>query len=402
MTLTIHDDLLDVKVICDPYTYYENLRKSDPVHWNELWRGWILTDYDDVSAAFHDKRLSSNRMKPSKSMPKSKSEELKSTFEILSKWMVFNDPPQHTRLRMLVNKAFTPKAVEKLRPRIDEICNDLLNKLEGNEKIDLIKDYAYALPILVISEMLGLPEEDRDQIKNWSDDLLLMVFGAVDIKDRHTRAQNSLREMSTYLREVAEDRSKNPKDDLISAIAMAGDGDDLLTVDEIISTCTLLVFGGHETTTNLIANGMLALLQNPAEFEKLKVDSSLIRTGVEEFLRYDGPSKSMIRVAKEDVLIGSKMIKEGERLLLVQAGANRDPSKFENPNLLDISRNPNPHLGFGKGMHYCLGAPLARLEGEIAILKLIERFPNIELTNEKLEWQPTIINRGLKALPLQL
>ena len=398
---TTHDDLLHPDVIQDPYTYFHRLREEDPVHWNEKFEGWVLTTYEDVSKAFHDTRLSSERMKPSVKMEKKKAEELAATYSLLSKWMVFNDPPKHTRLRMLANKAFTPKAVSELQPRILEITNELLDQIAERESIDFIKDFAYSLPILVISDMLGLPPEDRDKLKKWSDDLLLFVFATND-PDRHTKAKDSLEEMVSYLEHIIQERKKNPRNDLITAIAHAGEQGDKLTDEEIIATCVLFVFGGHETTTNLLTNGILALLTNEAEFDKLKNDPSLMSTAIEEFLRYDGPSKAMIRIAKEDVRIGDKTIREGDRLLLVQAAANRDPEKFSNPNQLDITRHPNPHLGFGRGIHYCLGAPLARLEGKIGIEQVIRRFPNMQLATNQVEWLPTLVNRGLKGLPVLL
>jgi cytochrome P450 len=398
----IHDNLLDPDVVQDPYSYFYMLREEDPVHWNEQFEGWILTKYKDVSSAFHDSRFSAERMKPSTKMEKKRAEELSSAYSLLSKWMVFNDPPKHTRLRMLANKAFTPRAINKLEPRITEISDYLIDQIEDKKNIDLIQDYAYALPILVISEMLGLPKEDQDIIKQWSDDLAMFVFGATNVNDRHEKAKNSLENMADYLSQIVEDRKKNPKDDLITLIAQTGEEGDQLTTEEITSTCTLLVFGGHETTTNLIANGVFSLLTNGDELEKLKNDFDLMPTAVEEFLRYEGPSKAMIRIAKEDMEIRGKKIRKGDRLLLVQASANRDPDKFTNSDLLDIGRTPNPHLGFGRGIHYCLGAPLARLEGQIGIEKIIRRFPNICLTSKNVEWLPTMINRGLKELRVQL
>lgn len=402
MKSMIHDNLLDDEVINNPHPYFKMLRENDPVHWNEKWEGWILTKYEDVSNAFLDERYSAQRMQPREKMEVDKKVEMESTFRILSKWMVFNDPPSHTRLRMLVNKAFTPKAVQQMKPRIEEISDQLLDNVQGKVEIDLIKDYAYALPILVISDLLGVPREDRDLIKKWSDNLLYFLFGAVGVEDRHEMARKSLEEMSEYLWKLIEQRRENQKDDLISSIVMASNGEDKLTNEEIIATCTLLVFGGHETTTNLIANGTMCLLENPNELEKLKKNPSLIGSAIEEFLRFEGPSKAMVRMAKENFELRGKNIQKGDRILLVQASANRDPEIFENPDKLDIERNPNQHLGFGKGIHYCLGASLARMEGAIGIGKLISRFPNIKLKSGKLEWVPTIINRQLKQLPVSL
>lgn len=389
----INDNLLDPKVVFDPYSYFQKLREYDPVYWNKEWGGWILTRYDDVMQAFQDERLSSERM------TSARSDEYESTFKVLSNWMVFNDPPRHTRLRKLVSQAFTPKATKKMEPSIETITNELLDQIDGAE-IDILSDFANSLPILVISEMLGLPSEDRYMIKKWSDDLMLLIFGALDIPDRHERAQNSLHEMIAYLEDAIAERKKRPQEDLLTSIIFANNDGDLLTNEEIVSTCTLLAFGGHETTTNLIANGIYSLLMFPDQFQMLVENPSLARTAVEEFLRFESPSKAQVRIASEDCMIGDKKIKKGQRILLVQAAANRDPEIFTNPEQLDITRKHNQHLAFGKGIHFCLGAPLARLEGEIAIPKLIERFPQMKLKTTDLEWHATIINRGLKKLPI--
>lgn len=395
----IHDNLLHPEVVNDPYTYFRHLREFDPVHWNEEWGGWILTRYDDVLAAFQDSRLSSERISPPKKMSDNRANEYASTFSLLSKWMVFNNPPRHTRLRNLVNKAFTPREIKKMEPKIIEITDELIEKLEGPE-IDVLADYANTLPILVISEMLGLPYEDRLLIKEWSDNLLLLVFGALDVPDRHERAQKSLKEMVNYLESAIEERKKRPREDLLTKIIQANDSGDLLTSEEVISTCTLLVFGGHETTTNLIANGIYSLLRFPDQLGKLRAQPTFIKSAVEEFLRFESPSKSQVRIAGEDLMLSDKQIKKGQRLLLVQAAANRDPEQFELPDELDFTRKPNLHVAFGKGIHFCLGAPLARLEGEIAIQKMITAFPNLQLKTADLEWQATLINRGLKELPV--
>ncbi|WP_078428061.1 cytochrome P450 [Alkalihalobacterium alkalinitrilicum] len=398
--MPIHDDLLAPEVVKNPYPYFHLLRTEDPVYWSDKWDGWILTRYHDINEALLNPGLTSQRIRPSKSMSKEKVLDMVSTFEILSKWMVFNDPPNHTRIRMLVNKAFTPKAVEEMRPFMYEVTDYLLDQVESAKKMDVIRDYAFVLPILVISKMLGLPDEDRGLLKQWSDDLLLLVFGAVKDSDRHERAQKGMQQMASYLGDVVNDRLKNPKDDLISSLVNAKEKGDALSKDEIIATCTLLVFGGHETTTNLIANGLLSLISNPEQLKLLKNNPSLIDTAIEELLRYDGPSKAIMRVAKKDVVINGKRIKEGQRLLLMQIAANRDPEVFDNEDELDITRKPNHHLGFGKGIHYCLGAPLARLEASVAINQVLKRFPTIRLETNDVEWQPIIISRALKSLPV--
>ncbi|WP_342431584.1 cytochrome P450 [Neobacillus sp. FSL H8-0543] len=398
--MVMHEDLLAPEVVKDPFPYFNTLRSETPIYFNEKWNGWILTRYEDVNSALLNPNLTSQRIMPSKSASNELKLDMASTYEILSKWMVFNDPPNHTRLRMLVSKAFTPKTVEKMRPFMFEITDYLLDKVEESKKMDVIRDYAFMLPILVISKMLGLPDKDRDQLKRWSDDLLMLVFGAVKDSDRHERGQKGMRQLAEYLADQVEDRIKHPKDDLISSLVEAKENGDVLNKDEIIATLTLLVFGGHETTTNLITNSVFSLLKNPDQLERLKSDPSLINVAVEELNRFDGPGKSIMRVAKEDFEIKGNQIKKGQRVMLVTLAANRDPEIFPDPDKLDITRETNRHLGFGKGIHYCLGAPLARLEATISINQLFKRFPTLRLESDNQEWHPILISRALKSLPV--
>lgn len=402
MSIRMSDDLLTKENVNNPHPYFHELRSKAPIYWNEKYRGWIFTRYKDVDTLLSSPDLTAERMKPPKNMPEELVLDMSTTFQVLSRWLVFQDPPNHTRLRLLLNKAFTPKAVEKMRPFVYELTDYFLDKMDGSKKVELIKEYTFLIPVFVISHMLGIPKEDRDLIKQWSDDLLLFVFGAVNNPERHERAKNGLQQMVEYLEDVIKSRMKNPKEDLITALVQTKEKEDSLSLEEIISTCTLLVFGGHDTTTNLIANGLYSLMKNPDQFEMLKNDPSLINTAVEELLRYDGPSKSTLRIAKNDFEYEGVQIKKEDRVLLINAAANRDPEVFEDPDKLDITRHPNRHMGFGKGIHYCLGAPLARLEATIAINQIIKRFPNMELERENLDWKPIITARALKELPVIL
>ena len=399
--MPIHDNLSAPDVIADPYPYFHQLRAEDPVHWNPLWGGWILTRHDDVQASFQDRRLSADRMSPFMAgLKKEEARELQPSYQIFSKWMVFTDPPQHTRLRMLVNKAFTPRRVESLRPRIQAIVDELLDRVIPAGRMELIHDFAYLLPVTVIAELLGVPARDHENIKKWSDEITLFIFGAIGVPDRRQRAQLAMLELANYLKAVIAERRQQSQDDLISALIAAQEQDDALTDDEIVSTCALVLFGGHETTTNLISSSVHALLKNPEQKRKLTEDPSLISTAVEEFLRYDGPSKSMVRLALEDFELRGKQIKKGQRLLLIQSAANHDPERFADPDSLDITRQPNPHVAFGYGIHFCLGAPLARVETAITINTILQRLPKLRLTADALEWHPTIVSRALKALPV--
>ena len=401
--MPVHDNLSAPEVIANPYPYFHQLRKEDPVHWNDWWGGWVLTRYDDVQASFQDRRLSADRMTPfMKGLKKEAGGDLHPSFRLFSKWMVFTDPPVHTRLRMLVNKAFTPRRVEGLRVRIQEIVDEMLGRVISAGRMELIREFAYLLPVTVIAELLGVPAQDHENIKDWSDEITLFIFGAIGVPDRRQRAQRAMSELADYLQAIIAERRREPQNDLISALIAAQEQNDTLSDEEIVATCSLVLFGGHETTTNLISSSTHALLRNPEQMERLRNDPSLISTAVEEFLRYDGPSKAMVRIASEDFELRGKEIKKGQRLLLMQSAANHDPERFTDPDSLDITRQPNPHVAFGYGIHFCLGAPLARIETAVTINTILRRLPNLRLDIDpsKLAWHPQIVSRALKTLPV--
>lgn len=398
------DNLLAPDILRDPYTYFARLRETDPVYWNERWGGWLVLRYDDVVKVFRDhETFSSDRMA---SLMQELNAQEQEHFAILiryfSKWLVFTDPPYHTRVRLLINKAFTPTSVEKLRPRARQIVNDLLDDMQPKGHTEFIKDFAFHLPVIVISEYMGVPVKDREQVKEWSDETSRIFFIRADEPDRRERSQRGLEKLLAYFEPLIHERRQHPKDDLISALVQAQERGDLLSQEEVLATCTVLLFAGHETTSNLLANGMLAFMNHREQWDRLRQDPSLARTAVEELLRYDGPVKATFRWAKKETELGGKTIRAGERLLLVLGAANRDPAKFSDPDQLDIARNPNPHVAFGHGIHVCLGAPLARLEAQEAFLALPRRFPDSRLAidPEGLEYQPTLIARTLKALPV--
>lgn len=408
-------DLLSHETVRDPYSYVNALREETSVGWNERHRAWFITRYEDVSAAFREPALSSDRISPYRKgdhngavddgLQGASTDEIDaqaSPFEHLSRWMVFNDPPDHTRLRRLVNKGFTPRTVEGLRGRIGEIVEELVEELRDKGEADIVRDLAYPLPAIVIAEMLGVPTEDRGRFKDWSEDILVLVFGAKGEGDRHERARRGLLELSEYFRELVAQYRDKPAENLISALVTAGDKDDALSEDEIVATCTLLLFGGHETTTNLIGNGTLALLENPDQRDRLRREPDLRPAAVEEFLRYDGPSKLAVRYTVDECQFGQTRIGAGQRVFLIQAAANRDPRRFDNPDTLDLGRTDNKHVGFGFGIHYCLGAPLARLEAQIAFGTLLEKLENIEPAAGELCWHETILSRGLETLPVKV
>jgi|DewCreStandDraft_1066081.scaffolds.fasta_scaffold00059_118 cytochrome P450 len=403
--MLVQEDLLTPEVLRDPYTYFGHIRENDPVHWNPRWGGWLVTRYDDVARAFRDpETFSSDRMASLVTeLTEADREKLWLLINYFSKWMVFTDPPYHTRVRMLVNKAFTPVSVEKLRPRARQIIDELLSQVEPRGHMEFIRDFAFHLPVIVISEYLGVPVEDREQVKEWSDETSRVFFIRADEPDRRERSQEGLQRLLEYFEPMVHERRKHPRDDLITALVQAEERGDLLSDEEVLATCTVLLFAGHETTTNLLANGLVAFMEHRDQWELLQRQPNLIKPAVEELLRYDGPVKATFRWAKREAELGGKTIKEGDRMLLVLAAANRDPRKFDNPDELDIARTPNPHVAFGHGIHVCLGAPLARLEAQEAFLALSQRFPQIRLAvaPEELQYHPTIVARALKELPVE-
>jgi len=397
----MHDDLLAADAIADPYRYFGELRAEDPVHWNERWGGWILTRYDDIVKIYKDPRVSSDRVSYlSKKLCPAERETLAPSLSILSDWIVFVDPPKHTRLRQLVSKAFGLRRIAELRPRVERLVDTLLEPIVGVGDFDLIADFAYPLPVTVIAELIGVPHEDNDLLNRWSKEIALVIVSALDVDDRHSRSQQALLEFSDYLREVLERRRIVPGDDLISTLIAAKEDGVQLSDEEIIAACSMILFAGHETTTNLIANGVLALLRNPDQLTKLNHDPSLIPSAVEECLRFDCPAKAITRIAGEELEVGGKRIEKGQRMLLVQGAGNRDPDVFPDPDHFDITRDPNPHLAFARGPHFCLGAPLARLEMEVVLERLFRRLPTLRITTEEVKWQPVIITRSLDSLPL--
>jgi cytochrome P450 len=405
----IDDDILAPHAVADPYPMFARLRERAPVHYSERYRAWLVTGYAECHLAHTHPAISSDRITFVLRRLEAQGAEpqLLDVFRVLSGWMVFKDGAAHRRLRGLVSQAFTPRSVARMEVRVREIADGLLDELldrpDGEGAIDLVAGIAYPLPAVVIAEMLGVPGEDRDRFKRWSDDIIGLVFSDLGDERRHQRAQAGMAELVRYLG-AAVDRARRapgadvPREDLVTRLVAAQEGRDALSDAEVIAMCTLLLFAGHETTTNLIASSLLALLRHPAQLERLRREPQLIESAVEEFLRYDGPARLSVRVVTEDLELGGRRLGRGERAFLVLAAANRDPAMFARPDELDIARDPNPHLGFGFGTHYCLGASLARLEGRTVIPRVLERLGRLELPDEELEWQPSLLSRSLKAL----
>ncbi|MGH7005916.1 MAG: cytochrome P450, partial [Alphaproteobacteria bacterium] len=373
-------DHQDPAFVADPYPALRRLQDAAPVFRSERMGAWVVTRHADVRAAFRDPRLSSDRIRPFVARLQPAMKELVLPLgENLSLWAVFNDPPQHTRLRALMSKAFTSRAVEALRPRVAAIVDELLDAMEAKEgEQDYHREFAYPLPATVIAELLGVPRADVEKLKKWSDDLAQFVLTSRANPEKYRRAAAGMAEMTDYFDHFIRRRaSEGGGNDVTTALLAAREHDDRLSHEEIVATALLLLFAGHETTTQLIANGLYWLLRNPvsvADFRASLGDARYVENAVEEMLRYDGPSLSMVRVAASDFEWHGQRIGKGERFFLFQSAANRDPRVFAEPDRLDLRRvNAGDHLAFGYGIHFCTGAPLARLEAQVAFPRVMRR-----------------------------
>lgn len=398
-TATFNPFLPEFRV--DPYPFYHRLRSEDPVHMSFM-GVWVITRYSDAIAILRDSRFSADMRRWGKYQDirfREKQGQISQLGQTNSKWILFLDPPDHTRLQSLVIKAFTPQVVEDASPYIQEIVNEKLDRVQSSGMMDIVTDLAQPLPVTVIAKMLGVPTEDRDQLREWSSDLAscLDPMMSVDIFEHLNKV---VLEFTDYLRSLVAKRHQCRQNDLISALIAVREKGDKLSEDELLATCILLFGAGHETTVKLISNGMLALLRHPDQMEKLKQEPTLIQNAVEEFLRYDSPVQITVRTAIENVEIDGKRIQKGQQVLVCTGAANRDPVQFPEPDKLDITRPKSRHLSFSYGIHACLGATLARVQTQIAINTLIQRMPELKLQTDILEWQEKIILRGLKALPV--
>jgi cytochrome P450 len=386
-------NLLAPEVIEDPYPLYHRLRAADPVH-QSLAGMWLLSRYDDVAMVLRDPRFGRRGFQ----------ELISARFGHagLGHSMLLQDPPDHTRLRTLVSKAFTPRAIEGLRRQVQRMVDGLLDAAAGRGEMDLIADFAYPLPVSVICEMLGVPARDSDRFRIWSTDIARsfdsIVFPDADVVARASAAGEAI---GGYFRDLVGERRRQPRADILSALIAAEEAGDRLSTEELFATVILLFIAGHETTANLIGNGMLALFRHPAELRRLLEDPAMIESAVEELLRYESPVQRVSRILGEDVIIGDRQIPRGSLVFALLGAANRDPVHFAEPDRLDIGRRDNRHLAFGSGIHFCLGAPLARLEAQIAIGTLLRRWPHLALAAEAVKWRQTFTLRGLLALPVR-
>ena len=388
--------------LANPYPMYRALLENNPISWNAMMEVWICARYEDVDFVLTSPNMSADRTRARNRFAEMQAQQQESLGPFSrAQTMLSADPPVHTRLRKLVSKAFTPRAVENLRPRIQEIVDHLLDEAEKKGSMDLVQDLAYPLPVIVIAEMLGVPADDRAKFKKWSDEVVATLGGPFTPPEVLAQAKDAIDALASYLMPIIKERRESPRDDLISGLVAAEEQGQVLSEDEIFATAILLLIAGNETTTHLIDNGTLALLRNPDQLAMLRNDPTLINSAVDELLRFTGPVHGTGRVLKEDMVIGGQQMTEGQVAFVLLGAANRDPAKWgPTADQLDITRKAADHLGLGDGIHFCLGAPLVRAEAGIAFNTLLARFPKLKLEDPDPEWGGNFIIRGVKHLPL--
>ena len=390
--------LLDPDVLANPYPLYHRLRREDPVHWDPFLHAWIVTRYADVVTVLH--RFSANRTPTPEQLAALGLESLTPVAKVMVRQMLFLDAPSHTRIRGLASQAFTPRRVERLREHIQDIMDGLLDAVMARGRMDVIDDLAAPLPAIVTAEMLGVPTRDHGLLKKWSADFAEMLGNFQHNPDRAARVLASTEEMVTYFRDAVREQRERPRDGLVSALLAAEIDGDRFTEEEVIANVIVTMVGGQETTTNLIGNGILTLLRNPEALAQLRDDPALITSAVEELLRYESPSQHTARLAPDDVMLGERLIRKRQAVIAVMGAGNRDPERFPDPDRLDLTRTDNRHLAFGWAAHFCFGAPLARIEGQIAFATLLRRLKNLRLEPGPLVWRENLGLRGLTALPV--
>lgn len=387
----------------DPYPGYAWLRENDPVHWSETLRAWVITRYDDVLEVFdRPARFSSDRFRKVDARYASRREAVRAVAEVLGDWMVFRDPPDHTRLRALLQKSFTTRQLERTRPQMERIIAERLDEMEKRGECDFVRELAFPLPAGVIAVLLGVPASDIGQLGVWSDQMSAYIGGSIQPADNFEQTRVGLDEMCAYFRQLIAEKRRRPDDALISMMLAAEEGGDQLSEEEVVSNCVLLLFAGHETTTNLLANGLWLLLENPEQMRALRARPDLLGAAVEEFLRIEAPVPATNKVALEDFAWRGAEIRAGDKVLPFIAAANRDPAQFPDPDRLDVTRQPNRHLAFTYGIHFCLGAPLARLEAKVGFEALLARFPRIEHLDAAPSWKPLLFFRALERLRIRV
>ena len=398
----MHYDIFAPESIADPYPLYRLLLAEAPRFWDTERGMWIITRHTDVAALLVHPAMSAQKFGAG-GLPPELQAEVGPFYQMLFRQMLFQDPPHQTRLRTLAAKAFTPRVIEGMRLQIQRWTDEFLDTaLAGNGPIDIIRDLAYPLPATVIAEMLGVPSEDRDQFRHWSDDFANFLGTTGGDLESTRRYLPGIYRLMDYMWAVVDRTRISPGDNLLSALIAVEEQGDTLTEEELIANCLLLLVAGHETTTNLIGNGLTALLSHPDQAARLRQDPALLPTAIEELLRYESPVQWTSRIAKEAIAVNGLQIEAGQFVVLGLGAANRDPAQFTDPDRLDLTRREGRHLAFGWGIHYCLGTALARMEGQVALETLLRRFPALRLAeNEPLRWRPNFIFRALEELKVE-
>ena len=403
MATAINDNLFTRDVVQNPYSYFDHVREADPVHWNKDYELWLITRYDDlVWLTRHPELFSSEVFKrdPRDPYPTIDESDLglyQYVRDFFTDWFIQKDRPTHADMRKVLHGYFNPKAMELWRPMVIDAISLLLDEAEEKGSMDVMSDFATPLPLLVIAQMLGMPNQDRQFIRELAEKLLFIGRGEVD---RMKPLTEGIQELQEYLGPIVQERIDNPGEDLLSVLAN-GEKVGVYSRDEVVANAILLLLAGHETTINLICNGTRAFIDHPDQWALFKQDpAGLMKTATEECLRYDSPVKSIQRIAAEDVEMRGNVLKKDDRIRWFISAANRDPEKFEEPEKFDITRYPNLHVAFGSGIHHCLGATLARLEGQEAFRALAERFESLHIETDSVEYQPSITFRSIKSLPV--
>jgi len=390
--------LLEPEVLANPYPLYHKLRSEDPVHWDRFLQTWVVTRYNDVVTVLNS--FSADRTPTPEQLSSMGLSALNPIATVMVKQMLFMDAPAHTRLRGLASAAFTPQRVAALRSHIQEIAENLVDKVQDRGRMDILADFAAPLPAIVTAEMLGVPTEDHVELKKWSADFAEMLGNFQHNPDRVSRVLASTNNLVTYFRDAIRRMRTHPKEGLIHSFMTAEIDGDRLSDEEIVANCIVTMVGGQETTTNLIGSGLFSLMGNREQLQRLLDNRDLIPSAVEELLRYESPSQHTGRIAREDVDLGGKKIRKGQAVMAIMAAANRDPERFPDPDRLILDRKDNKHLAFGWSSHFCFGAPLARMEGQISFDVLLRRLNNLELAPGRLTWRENSGLRGLTALPV--
>jgi pimeloyl-[acyl-carrier protein] synthase len=391
--------LTEPGVMASPYGFYRELREADPVHWDPFLHAWAVTRYADIVTVLS--RFSADRTLTPEQLDGMGLGALKPIMEVVARQMLFRDPPAHTRLRTLCAAAFTPARVAVLRGHIQDIADGLIDRFIGQGSADIVHDFAAPMPAIVTAELLGVPVSDHEKLKQWSIDFAEILGNFQHPPDRVARVVASVHDMTAYFRAAIRQQETDPHEGLVHSLVQAQVDGVRLTEEEIIANLILTMIGGQETSTNLISSGLLTLLRHPQQMRMLLDDPSLIPMAVEELLRYESPIQHTARVAHEDFVLGGKLIRRGQSVVAVLAAGNRDPERFPNPDLLDLKRGDKGHLAFGWAAHFCFGAPLARIEGQIAFSALLGRLKNLELASEDFVWRENFGLRGLSSLPVR-